>query len=113
MVVMSIEGKQFIGPLVFGEDALPNVPAVALICTEAGEGVKIMGVVEGNDIAKAIEESPKQDCWRSHSHHGKVDVYIMETDISAKEREKFRVRIIEKRSQFMFCDEVPRHEDDW
>jgi len=113
MVVMSIEGRQFIGPRVLGEDSLPNIPAVALICTEAGEGVKIMGVVEGDDIARAIEKSPKQNCWKSHAHHGKVDIYIMETDLSAEEREKFCTHVIEKRSQFMFCDEIPRQDDDW
>ncbi|MFA6680060.1 MAG: hypothetical protein WCR96_06185 [Candidatus Methanomethylophilaceae archaeon] len=113
MVVMNIEGHPFMGPSILGIDSFPNVRAIALICTEAGEGVKIMGVVEGDDIAKAIAESPKQNCWKSHAYHGKVDIYIFETDMSPEERAKFRTRVIEKRAQFMFCDEITHKEEDW
>lgn len=113
MVVLTVDGKQFIGPKIIGKDVFPDVPAIALICTEAGEGLKIMSVIQGDNIAKAIAESPKMDCWVSHANHGQVDVYILETDMSPGDREKFRIEAIRKRDKFMFCEEMPKIEDDW
>ena len=108
-----IDNLHFEGPRVFGKDEIPSVPAIALVCTEAGEGMKIMSVVHGQDIAKVIAESPKMDCWKKHAFHGNIDVYINTDDISEDKREAFRVNAIIKRKEYIFCDEPPKIVDDW
>ena len=108
-----IDGLHFVGPSVFGKDDIPSVPGLALVCTEAGEGMKIMSIVHGDDIAKIIAESPKMDCWKKHAFHGNIDVYINTDDMSEDKRETFRVNAIVKRKEYIFCDEPPKMVDDW
>ena len=108
-----IDGLNFEGPAVFGKDEIPSVPALALICTEAGEGLKIMSIVHGDDILKVISENPKMDCWKKHAFHGNIDVYLNTDDMTEDERERFRLNAIEKRKEYIFCDEVPKVVDDW
>ena len=110
---IQVDGLQFEGPTVIGKGDIPPVPAIALICTEAGEGFKIMSVVHGLDIAKVISENPKMDCWKKHAFHGNIDVYINTDDMSEDKREQFRVNAISKRKEFIFCDELPKIVDDW
>ena len=54
MQTIQIDGLKFDGPYVLGRDELPNVPAIALIITEAGEGFKIMSVLHGFNIKEEI-----------------------------------------------------------
>lgn len=108
-----IDGLFFEGPRIYGKEEIPSVPAIALVCTEAGEGMKIMSVVHGSDIAKVIAESPKMDCWKKHAFHGNIDVYINTVDMSEEKRETFRVNAINKRKEYIFCDEPPKIVDDW
>jgi hypothetical protein len=113
MASIMIDGHRFDGPMALGKDPIPAVRAVALVCTEAGEGMKIMSVVHGENVAEAIAKSPKQDCWKAHAHLGRIDVYVMPTEMNESDREAFRIKIISKRSDFIFCDELPKVEDDW
>ena len=108
-----IDGLYFEGPIVYGKADLPAVPALALVCTEAGEGMKIMSVVHGQDISKTIAESPKMDCWKKHAFHGNIDVYLNTEDMTEDKREQFRLNAIAKRKDVIFCDELPRVVDDW
>ena len=110
---ISIDNLQFEGPLTYGKDDIPPVSALALVCTEAGEGMKIMSVVHSLDIAKAIAESPKMDCWKKHAFHGNIDVYINTDEMSEEKREEFRINAISKRKDHIFCDELPKVVDDW
>ena len=96
-----IDSLQFEGPRTFGKDEIPSVPAIALVCTEAGEGMKIMSVVHATDIAKA------------HAFHGNIDVYINTDEMSEDRRESFRINAISKRKEYIFCDELPKVVDDW
>lgn len=96
-----------------GKDEIPSVKAIALICTEAGEGMKIMSVLHSDNIKKEISESPKNDCWKKHASHGNIDIYLHETDMPESKREEFRLNAISKREKYIFCDEMPRIEDDW
>ena len=108
-----IDGLSFEGPSVFGKDEIPSVPALALVCTEAGEGLKIMSIVHGEDILKVISENPKMDCWKKHAFHGNIDVYLNTEDMPEQKREEFRLNAIAKRAKYIFCDELPKIEDDW
>lgn len=113
MRMISVDGLSFEGPYTLGKEELPPVPAIALVCTEAGEGMKIMSVLHGADISKTVNESPKQDCWKRYASHGNVDVYINTSDMSVEDRESFRLEAIAKRKEYIFCDELPKIEDDW
>ena len=113
MQTINIDNLPFIGPYTIGKTEIPSVRAIALICTEAGEGMKIMSVLHGNDISGTIAESPKRSCWEKHAFHGNIDVYLHETDMSDERMEQFRINAISKRSKYIFCDELPRIEDDW
>ena len=108
-----IDGLRFEGPMVFGKDEIPSVPAIALVCTEAGEGMKIMSVVHGADIMNVIANSPKMDCWKKHAFHGNIDIYLNTDEMSEDKRETFRVNAINKRREYIFCDEPPKIVDDW
>ena len=113
MQTIQIDGQKFIGAYVVNKDEIPQVSGIALIITEAGEGFKIMSIIHSHDIRQAVLTSPKMDCWKKNAYHGNIDVYICETDMSDEEREQFRIRGIEKRKDVIFCDELPRVEDDW
>lgn len=113
MQKVMIDNQYFVGPYILDKDELPHVPGIALAITEAGEGFKIMTVLQGNDIGKTVAESPKRPCWEKHSYHGQVDIYICETDMPESKREDFRINAIAKRKDVIFCDELPRVEDDW
>ena len=105
---------KFVGPRIFGKDEIPAVPAIALICTEAGEGMKIMSIIhDGKDIAANIASNPKMGCWKSHAFHGNIDVYLNTDDMPEQKREDFRFSAISKRIKYIFCDELPKIEDDW
>ncbi len=113
MQTIRIDGLPFQGPYVLGKDELPQVPAIALIITEAGEGFKIMSVVHGLNISEAVDKSPKKDCWHKHAYHDIIDIYINTDEMSEDKREDFRVNCIVKRKEVIFCDEAPKIEDDW
>ena len=108
-----IDGLRFEGPMVYGKDEIPSAPAIALICTEAGEGMKIMSIVHGPNILDVIANSPKMDCWKKHAFHGNIDVYLNMDDMSEDKRETFRINAITKRKEYIFCDELPKIVDDW
>ncbi|NLN72420.1 MAG: hypothetical protein GX137_06530 [Thermoplasmatales archaeon] len=109
----AINGKIFDGPLYLGRDKLPALPGMALICTEAGEGVKIMSVLWGDNLEEIITESPKNDCWKRHASHGRVDVYAYTEECTAEEREEFCNKILERGREWMFCEDSVRIEDDF
>ena len=113
MQTIQIDGLKFDGPYVLGRDELPNVPAIALKITEAGEGFKIMSVLHGVNIKEEIENSPKQDCWHKHAYHDIIDIYLNLDDMPESKREDYRIRCIEKRKDVIFCDEVTKIVDDW
>ena len=113
MQTIQIDGLKFEGAYVVGKNDIPNVAGIALIITEAGEGFKIMSIIQSDDLRDAVLTSPKMDCWKKHAYHGNIDVYVCETDMSPEKREEFRIRGIEKRKDVIFCDELPRIEDDW
>ena len=113
MQTIQIDGQKFVGPYIIGKDEIPQVKGIGLTITEAGEGFKIMSIVHGDDLREVIMNHPKMDCWKQHAYHGNIDVYICETDMSPDKREEFRIKGIEKRRDVIFCDEVPRIEDDW
>lgn len=113
MQTVVIDKLPFEGPYIVGKNELPEVPALAIVCTEAGEGFKVMSIVHGQNIAQVIRDSPKMDCWKKHAFHGNIDVYINTSDMSEDAREKFRIDGISKRKGVIFCDELPRIEDDW
>lgn len=113
MKTVQVDGQKFEGPHTIGKHDIPAVAGIALIITEAGEGFKIMSILQADDLKDAVENSPKQDCWKKHAYHGKVDVYICATDMSPEEREEFRLKGLEKRRSSLYCDELPSVEDDW
>ena len=113
MQTIQIDGLKFDGPYVLGRDELPNVPAIALIITEAGEGFKIMSVLHGVNIKEEIENSPKHACWHKHAYHDIIDIYLNLDDMPESKREDYRIRCIEKRKDVIFCDEVTKIVDDW
>ena len=95
MNTILIDGLNFEGPRIIGKDEIPAVPAIALICTEAGEGMKIMSIIhDGKDIAA-------------------IGIYLNTDEMSEEKREQFRVNGILKRKQYIFCDQPPKIEDDW
>ncbi|MCQ2056204.1 MAG: hypothetical protein MJY64_01860 [archaeon] len=113
MIKILVDGRYFTGPYVLDKNELPRKPGIALICTEAGEGLKIMTILQGDDINTTVNKSSKRPCWNKHSYHGRIDVYIDETETPASEREKYRISAISKRKDVIFCDEPPKIEDDW
>ncbi len=113
MQVIQIDGLKFEGPRILDKDEIPNVPAIALIMTEAGEGFKIMSILHGEKIADVIINSPKRDCWMKHAYHGNIDIYLCTDDMPEDKREEFRIKGIERRKDVIFCDELPRVVDDW
>ena len=108
-----IDGLTFQGPMLLGRDEMPRVPAIALVCTEAGEGMKIMSIVHGKDISEVLKDNPKMDCWKKHAFHGNIDIYLNTDDMTDEARERFRVNGIEKRKDFIFCDRPAKIVDDW
>ena len=56
MNTILIDGLNFEGPRIIGKDDIPAVPAIALICTEAGEGMKIMSIIHVADRRKATDK---------------------------------------------------------
>lgn len=109
----ALEGKIFDGPLHLGTDELPTSAGIALICTEAGEGVKIMSVLWGDNLESTITENPKNDCWKKHAYHGRVDIYIYTKDSTAGERETYCKMVLDKYRKWMFCEDTPKVEDDF
>lgn len=108
-----LEGLFFEGPYKFGVDKIPSFAGLAVVCTPGGEGYKIMTILQGNDISKEVNESPKIPCWKAHAYHDVIDIFVFKTDMSPEDREKFRLKAIEKRKEHIFCDEMPVVEDDW
>ena len=108
-----IDGLKFEGPMTIGKTEIPSVPAIALICTEAGEGMKIMSIIHSTDIAKCIAENPRMGCWKKNAFHGNIDVYLNTDEMSEEKREEFRINGISKRKEHIFCDELPKVVDDW
>lgn len=108
-----IDGRTFEGPYVLGKDEIPGGSGIALVCTDAGEGMKVMSVIQGDNICKAVSESPKKACWEKHAYHGIIDVYVDICDLPESKREEFRINAISKRASVIFCDELPKIEDDW
>ena len=48
-----------------------------------------------------------------HAFHGNIDVYLNTDDMPEQKREEFRLNAIAKRAKYIFCDELPKIEDDW
>ena len=113
MQTIMIDGLKFQGPYIIGKEEIPQVRGIALAITEAGEGFKIMSIVQGDDLRSVVMNSPKMDCWKKHAYHGNIDIYVCETDMSPEKREEFRINGITKRKDVIFCDEPPVIVDDW
>ncbi len=110
---MMIDGQIFVGPYILGQDPIPAEPGLALVCTEAGEGVKIMSIEEAADLRKEIEESDRVPMWKEKAYLGRVDVFVMLTDMSSEEREKLQDSLIYKRRDSLNCQKPKVIEDDW
>ena len=105
MPKLNIDGIAFEGPSVLGKDKLPAEPAVAVIATEAGEGILIMSVIESDNIARAVTESKWIDCWKKNAGwDGKINVFI-QLNKNKLDREMIRERIRNKRRETIRCED--------
>jgi len=103
MPKLNIDGYDFVGPNKIGRDELPAKPAVAIIATEAGEGIMILSVLESDNIARAVAESEWKSCWEKNSVRG-VDVYL-QLNSDRSQRETIRERIRERRRDTLRCED--------
>lgn len=110
MANLNIDGQMFKGPHRLGVAELPEAPALALVATESGEGIQILSVVEGDNIAKEISESKWNECWKKNGWNG-IDVYIQLND-NASKRKILRKQIAEKRRESIKCEDftIPNYE---
>ena len=113
MKKMAIDGYSFEGPYVLEKDELPASAGIALMCTEAGEGVKILSVEESEDLRSHILGSDRISLWKENAYHGIVDIYIYLTDIPEDKRKKITDTIVSKRSASLVCQPKEIIEDDW
>ena len=100
------DGMQFTGPVDIG--ALPNVPGMYIITTDASGGVKILGAYDGgNDMNASAKCNPKRDCWqKNRKDTDPVAYYITEND--GKRRDSICRGLIERRFYEMVCNDPPR-----
>ena len=110
MKCMKIDGYNFDGPYVPGKDAIPAINGIALICTEAGEGVKILAIEQGDDLSK-LAESPDLPKWVDHAYRGVVDIYVISVDPA--KRDSVARSMIDKRRDTLTCQEIEVIKDDW
>ena len=108
-----IDGQTFVGPYVLGQDPIPAVPGLALVCTEAGEGVKIMSIEESSDLRAEIEDSDRVPLWKEKAWKSIVDVYIMETDMPEEKRQSLQESLVYKRRDSLNCQKPKVIKDDW
>lgn len=110
MRIMAIDGYKFEGPYVPGKDEIPAINGIALICSEAGEGVKIMAVEYGDDLS-VLKDSPNLQNWIDHAYNGIVDIYVVSVDPA--KRDSIAEGIISKRRKYLCCQQVEEIVDDW
>jgi len=102
MKTLNIDGQMFKGPYKLDED-IPNVPALAIVATESGEGIQILSFLESDDIASEIANSNKRDCWKKNGWNG-IDIYIQKND-DKTQRQTLRKRMAEKRRESIKCED--------
>ncbi len=110
---MVIDGYNFEGPYILGQDEIPAIAGIALMCTEAGEGVKILSVEESDNLKDYILGSDRIDLWKEHAYHGILDIYVYPTDVPVEKRVSMTSSIISKREKFLSCQKKDIIEDDW
>lgn len=111
MKSMRIDGYDFTGPYVAGKGEIPAINGIALICSEAGEGVKIIAVEYGDNLCTQIEGSPNMQLWKDNCYHGIIDVYVLEIDPA--KRDSVARSMIEKRKNTLTCQKIEAIVDDW
>lgn len=113
MKKMAIDGYSFEGPYVLEKDEIPSVAGIALMCTEAGEGVKILSVEESNNLNENIMGSDRLSLWKEKAYHGVVDIYVYATDVPEEKRKSITDSIVSKRRASLVCQPQEIIEDDW
>ena len=111
MKKLNIDGHFFQGPYVLDQDEIPAAAGIALMCTEAGEGIKIMSVEESSDLRDAILNCDRKQLWKEKAWKGKVDIYILLMD--EPKRERIAESIADKRRDVLTCQKPKIIEDDW
>lgn len=111
MKSMMIDGYKFEGPYIAGKGEIPEIEGIALICSEAGEGVKILAIENGENLRTHIESSPRMDTWKGAAYKGIVDVYVLPMDSS--KRESVASSMVSKRASTLVCQEFKQIVDDW
>ena len=110
MKSMLIDGYKFDGPYVPGKDEIPAVNGIALICSEAGEGVKILCIEQGDDLSQ-LATSPELPVWKEKCYHGIVDIYVVAVDPA--KRDSIARSMIDRRKATLTCQHLEIIEDDW
>ena len=111
MKKLNIDGYFFEGPYILDKDELPESAGIALMCTEAGEGIKIMSVEVSDNLAEEINNCDRKHLWIEKARKGQVDIYInLMDDIK---RESIADSIAEKRASVLTCQKPKIIEDDW
>lgn len=111
MKSMMIDGYKFEGPYIAGEGEIPEIEGIALICSEAGEGVKILAIVNDGNLRTLIDRSPRMGVWKEAAYKGVVDVYVF--SMGSPERESVASSMVGKRESTLVCQEFQQIVDDW
>ena len=112
-MAMKIEGYEFEGPFKLDVDELSSKPGIVLICTEAGEGVKILCIEQTSNMNKHVTTSPRKEIWKKNAYKSMVDVYTLEYVKSEADREKLVDKLVYKRKAHLKCQVEKIIEDDW
>ncbi|MBO6084213.1 MAG: hypothetical protein J6O90_03945 [Candidatus Methanomethylophilaceae archaeon] len=107
---MKIDGYDFEGPYVAGKDQIPAINGIALICSEAGEGVKILAIEQADDLSQ-LSSSPEYPNWKDHAYRGVVDVFVLAVDPA--KRDSITQSLIYKRKSSLVCQKFEAIVDDW
>ncbi len=110
MKSMMIDGYKFEGPYVPGKDEIPAIDGIALICSEAGEGVKIMAIEQADDLS-TLAQSPNLQNWIDHAYNGIVDIYVI--GVEHDKRDKITQSLISRRAKSLCCQPFEEIVDDW
>ena len=108
---MKIDGYDFNGPYELGKDEVPAISGIALICSEAGEGMKILAIEYGDNLCEKITGSPNIQEWKDHAFHGTVKIFASEFDPA--KRDSIAESIISRRKSSLSCQKFEAIEDDW
>ena len=111
MKTIMIDGYNFTGPYIAGKGEVPAINGIALICSEAGEGMMILAVEYGDNLQTQIESSPNMQLGKDNAFHGVVDVYVCEME--PPKRESVAKSIIDKRKNHLRCQKIEAIVDDW